>query len=77
MSGTNKQTYLAFDLGAESGRTFLGSLHNGALDIREIHRFANEPVEYAGTMHWDAPASGSKCAKPSPRSTPPRSQASE
>ena len=49
------QTYLAFDLGAESGRAFLGSLRDGKLDIREIHRFANEPVEYGGTMHWDAP----------------------
>ena len=53
MAGT--QTYLAFDLGAESGRAFLGSLSGGRLDIREIHRFANEPVEYGGTMHWDAP----------------------
>lgn len=56
MSGTNSsQTWLAFDLGAESGRAFLGSLHGGKLDIREIHRFANEPVEYGGRMHWDAP----------------------
>ena len=56
MSGTqHTETYLAFDLGAESGRAFLGSLHAGKLDIREIHRFANEPVEYGGTMHWDAP----------------------
>lgn len=47
--------YLAFDLGAESGRAFLGSLEDGKLEIREIHRFANEPVEYGGTMHWDAP----------------------
>jgi rhamnulokinase len=49
------ETYLAFDLGAESGRAFLGSLQDGKLDIHEIHRFANEPVEYGGRMHWDAP----------------------
>jgi len=59
MAGTNTtETYLAFDLGAESGRAFLGSLRDGKLDIREIHRFANEPVDYGGqfpTMHWDAP----------------------
>jgi len=54
MSGTT-ETYLAFDLGAESGRAFLGSLHSGKLEIREIHRFANEPVDYGGAMHWDAP----------------------
>ena len=56
MAGTKPtETYLAFDLGAESGRAFLGSLENGKLDIREIHRFANEAVEYGGSMHWDAP----------------------
>jgi rhamnulokinase len=56
MAGTsNTETWLAFDLGAESGRAFLGSLRDGKLDIREIHRFANEPVEYGGRMHWDAP----------------------
>jgi rhamnulokinase len=56
MSGANSsETYLAFDLGAESGRAFLGSLRNDRLEIREIHRFANEPVEYGGGMHWDAP----------------------
>lgn len=55
MSGATTETYLAFDLGAESGRAFLGSLHTGKLEIREIHRFANEPVDYGGTMHWDAP----------------------
>ena len=51
----NTATYLAFDLGAESGRAFLGSLQNGKLGIEEIHRFPNEPVEYGGSMHWDAP----------------------
>ncbi len=48
-------TYLAYDLGAESGRAFLGALRAGRIEIREIHRFANEPVEYGGSMHWDAP----------------------
>lgn len=51
----NTATWLAFDLGAESGRAFLGSLQDGTLGIEEIHRFPNEPVEYGGSMHWDAP----------------------
>jgi rhamnulokinase len=51
----NTATYLAFDLGAESGRAFLGSLQDGKLGITEVHRFLNEPVEYGGSLHWDAP----------------------
>ena len=45
--------YLAFDLGAESGRAFLGKLRSGVLEIREIHRFPNEPVAYGSGSHWD------------------------
>jgi len=46
--------YLAFDLGAETGRAFLGRLRSGLLELREVHRFPNEPVEYGGRLHWDA-----------------------
>jgi len=45
--------YLAFDLGAESGRAILGTLCHGLLSTREIHRFANEPVQYGASLHWD------------------------
>ncbi len=45
--------YLAFDLGAESGRAMLGRLQSGVLNIREIRRFANEPVRQNGSLHWD------------------------
>jgi len=47
--------YLAFDLGAESGRAVLGCVGGGVLTTQEVHRFANEPVEYGGSLHWDAP----------------------
>ena len=47
------QAYLAFDLGAESGRAMLGRLQGGALDIREIRRFPNEPVRQNGSLQWD------------------------
>jgi rhamnulokinase len=50
------KTYLAFDLGAESGRAVLGYLNSGILRIEEVHRFANDPVEYAGSLHWDMPS---------------------
>ena len=46
-------TYLAFDLGAESGRAMLGTLEGGALDLREIRRFPNEPVRQNGSLFWD------------------------
>jgi rhamnulokinase len=48
-------TFLAFDLGAESGRAIAGHLHFGKLSIEEIRRFPNQPVHYNGAMHWDAP----------------------
>jgi rhamnulokinase len=48
-------TFLAFDLGAESGRAIAGRLRAGKLSIEEIRRFPNQPIHSAGGMHWDAP----------------------
>ncbi len=45
--------YLAFDLGADSGRAMLGSLSSTGLELKEIHRFPNVPVSVRGTLHWD------------------------
>jgi rhamnulokinase len=45
--------FLAFDLGAESGRAMLGRLRAGVLDVSEIHRFVNEPVRQNGSLQWD------------------------
>ena len=45
--------YLAFDLGAESGRAMLGTLENGRLAIEELHRFANTPVRVFDALYWD------------------------
>jgi len=47
--------YLAIDLGASSGRALLGTIASGRLELCEIHRFANEPVEMGRTMYWDFP----------------------
>lgn len=46
--------YLAFDLGAESGRAVVGSLGGKKLVLEEIHRFPNGPVAVHGHLHWDA-----------------------
>ena len=45
--------YLAFDLGAESGRAILGRFSSGVLDVKEIRRFSNEPVRTGNSLHWD------------------------
>ena len=45
--------YLAFDLGAESGRAVVGTLDGSRISIREVHRFPNGPVEVSGRLHWD------------------------
>jgi len=48
--------FLAFDLGAESGRAVIGLLEGGRVSIRELHRFPNAPVTVDGHLHWDVPA---------------------
>ncbi len=53
MPSREAKSYLAFDLGAESGRAVLAHLNGDVVTIEEIHRFANEPVEYGGSLHWD------------------------
>src|ERR1700722_4775911 len=55
MRECRQKPYLAFDFGAQSGRAVLAHLQSGILTTEEVHRFANEPVEYGGTLHWDVP----------------------
>lgn len=45
--------FVAFDLGAESGRTILGTLQDGRLSIRELGRFPNGMINILGHLHWD------------------------
>lgn len=45
--------YLAFDLGAESGRAMLGSISDGRLELEELHRFLNTPVRLPTGLYWD------------------------
>jgi sugar (pentulose or hexulose) kinase len=51
-----KRNYLAFDLGASSGRAIVCRLENGHLSLTEVHRFVNGPVERGGALFWDFPA---------------------
>jgi rhamnulokinase len=45
--------FLAFDLGATSGRSIIGTLNDGKIEIRELTRFANGIVELHGKFYWN------------------------
>ncbi|HEV2474235.1 MAG TPA: rhamnulokinase family protein, partial [Chthonomonadales bacterium] len=46
--------YLAFDLGAESGRAVMGTLEGNRLELQDVHRFPNRSVRVLDTLYWDA-----------------------
>ncbi len=50
---TVSHNYLAIDLGAESGRTIVGTLDDDHLTLTETHRFTNGPVYLPDGLHWD------------------------
>ncbi|MDE7411132.1 MAG: rhamnulokinase [Paramuribaculum sp.] len=51
------RTYLAADFGGGSGRVIAGTiLHDGSLQLSEIHRFTNRLVTLGDTTYWDFPA---------------------
>jgi rhamnulokinase len=45
--------YVAVDLGAETGRVVVGSVDDGGIELREVHRFANAPVRTPDGLHWN------------------------
>ncbi|MFC5649203.1 rhamnulokinase family protein [Paenibacillus solisilvae] len=52
-------TVLAFDLGASSGRALIGEFIQSdddakpKLQLKEIHRFPNQPIQVGNHLHWD------------------------
>ena len=48
-----QKNVLAFDFGASSGRAIVGVFKEGALELDEIHRFVNYPIEKEGHLFWD------------------------
>ncbi len=44
---------LAFDFGASSGRAMIGAFDGDKIELKEIHRFSNDPVMVGDTMYWD------------------------
>jgi len=49
----SEKHYVACDLGAESGRVLLGSLHQGKLQLEQVHRFPNGGVQLLGSLRWN------------------------
>jgi rhamnulokinase len=50
---TDPANFLAFDLGAESGRAVLGRLDGRRLSVYEVRRFPNTPLSLSGHIHWN------------------------
>lgn len=48
-----KRTVLAFDFGASSGRAMVGHFDGSKIELEEIHRFGNDPVQIGPTLYWD------------------------
>jgi rhamnulokinase len=45
--------FLAFDLGAESGRGMLATLDGGRLSLEDVHRFPTQGIVVMGVRQWD------------------------
>ena len=48
-----QRTYLAVDIGASSGRVLAGRFDGERLELDEMHRFPNGPVQVGGHLYWD------------------------
>ena len=46
-------SFLAFDLGATSGRSLLATIKEGRLEMKELTRFPNSIIEMQGKSYWD------------------------
>ncbi|UKK50318.1 rhamnulokinase [Prevotella sp. E13-17] len=49
----NEKYFFAVDLGATSGRTIIGKIDNGKIDLEEVTRFPNNLIEQGGHYYWD------------------------
>ena len=52
-SQTMRKYFFAVDLGATSGRTIVGSLNEGKIELEELTRFPNNLIEVNGHFYWD------------------------
>jgi rhamnulokinase len=47
------KSFLAFDLGATSGRSILGTIEQGRLQMKELTRFPNQMLKIGKHFHWN------------------------
>ena len=50
-----EKAYLAIDMGASSGRHLIGRFDGQRLQLDEVYRFENGPVDLGGRQYWDLP----------------------
>lgn len=48
-----KKSYLAVDMGASSGRLLIGHFDGERVELEEVHRYMNGPVEMSGSYYWN------------------------
>lgn len=48
-----QKLFAAVDLGASSGRVMSGLIGDSAIELFEIHRFENNPLERGSSLYWD------------------------
>lgn len=53
---TSTRSVVAVDLGATSGRVMIGRVGEGVLELEQVARFPNGPVQRADGWHWDIEA---------------------
>lgn len=53
---SQKKVYLAVDLGAGSGRVLAGEFDGNRIELHELNRFDNTPVELPSGWHWNITA---------------------
>ncbi len=50
-----KKSYLAIDMGASSGRHVVGRFDGKKIELEELYRYENGPVDMNGSLYWDLP----------------------
>ncbi len=53
MHDSTRPVHLAIDLGASGGRVLAGQVHSTGIELHELHRFANGPLQVGRRLVWN------------------------